>query len=404
MRLPGKNWVEIDLDAVAHNVRMIRRRVGKGVGVIGVVKSDAYGHGASRVGLLLQSLGVEMLAVATVEEGIVLRDRGIKVPILVLGCIFPEEVGTLLKHSLTPNLCERDTAKELSRHARELGKVAKVHVKIDTGLGSLGVHHREAAGFLREVADAGNLFIEGIFTHFSSSSEMDDTHTREQLRVFKEIIRETESMGIRIPIRHTANSGAILRIPEASFNAVRPGILLYGLYQSLKDSNERGLSIGVRPAMSLKSSIGFIKNISTGETVSYGQTFKAGRPTRVGILPLGYDNGYSRALSNRSEVVIRGRRVPVIGRVRMNHIQVDVTDIPGAKVGDSVVLFGGHGNARVSAEEVAGLIETVPYEVVCAAGRSNPRIYINEATKVTEKEQNEGYVHRPASSVPLHTG
>ncbi len=401
MRLPGKNWVEIDLDAIAHNVRMIRRRVGRGVGVIGVVKSDAYGHGASRVGLLLQSLGVEMLAVATVEEGIVLRDRGIKVPILVLGCIFPDEVGTLLRYSLTPNLCERDTAKELSRHARELGEVAKVHVKIDTGLGSLGVHHREAAGFLREVADAGNLFIEGIFTHFSSSSEIDDTHTSEQLHIFRNVVRKAESMGIRIPMRHTANSGAILRIPEASFNAVRPGMLLYGLYQSFKTSNERGLSIGIRPAMSLKSSIGFIKNISTGETVSYGQTFKAGRPTRVGILPLGYDNGYSRALSNRSEVVIRGRRVPVIGRVRMNHIQVDITDIPGAKVGDSVVLFGGHGDARVSAEEVAELMESVPYEVVCAAGRSNPRIYINEATG---DEQNEGYVHRPASSVPLHTG
>ncbi|MHC4197919.1 MAG: alanine racemase [Planctomycetota bacterium] len=401
MRLPGKNWVEIDLDTITHNVRMIRRRVGRGVGVIGVVKSDAYGHGASRVGLLLQSLGVEMLAVASVEEGIVLRDRGIKVPILVLGCIFPEEVGALLRHSLTPNLCERDTAKELSRHAMAAGKTVTVHVKIDTGLGSLGVHHREAAGFLREVADAGNLFIEGIFTHFSSSSETDDTHTSEQLHIFRDVVRKAESMGIRIPMRHTANSGAILRIPEASFNAVRPGMLLYGLYQSLKTSNERGLSIGIRPAMSLKSRIGFIKNISTGETVSYGQTFRAGRPTRVGILPLGYDNGYSRALSNRSEVVIRGRRAPVIGRVRMNHIQVDVTDIPEAKVGDSVILFGGHGDARVSAEEVAGLMETVPYEVVCAAGRSNPKIYINEATG---DEQNEGSVHRPASSVPLHTG
>lgn len=401
MQLPSKNWVEIDLAAIAHNARMVRQRVGRGVGIIGVVKSDAYGHGASRVGLLLESLGVEMLAAASVEEGIVLRDRGIKVPILVLGCIFQEEVEALLRHSLIPSLCDKSVARELSRCAKSLGKVAKVHVKIDTGLGSLGVHHSEALGFIREVAVTENLFTEGIFTHFSSSTEIDDSHTREQLHIFKGILREIDDLGIHVPLRHAANSGAILGTAEASFNMVRPGMLLYGLCPYRPDTNHNEHPIGVRPAMTLKTRLGFIKDICAGETVSYGRTFKAQRPTRVGVLPLGYDNGYIRALSNRGEVVIRGQRVPVIGRIRMNHVQVDITDVPDVKVGDDVVLFGGQSGLSVSAEEVAGQIGTVPYEVVCAAGRSNPRVYTNE---VTRDEYKEDSVYRSGGAVPLYKG
>ena len=401
MRLPGKNRVEIDLSSIAHNVRMIRKRIGLGVGIMGVIKSEAYGHGASRVARLLQSLNVEMLAVASVEEGIALRDRGIKIPILVLGCVFPEEAGVLLRYSLIPNLCDEALAHRLSACAGALGKVASVHVKIDTGMGSMGVHHSEAVRFIREVADTENLLIEGLFTHFSSSTEIDSSHTHEQLRIFNDVVRETEALGICIPLRHAANSGAILRMPETflNMNMVRPGMLLYGLCPSCPDTDHIAHSIGVRPAMALKTSLGFIKNISAGETVSYGRTFRAQRPTRVGVLPMGYDNGYIRALSNAAEVVIRGRRVPVIGRVRMNHVHIDITGVPEAKVGDDVVLFGGQGSPSVSAEEVAGLIGTVPYEVVCAAGRSNPRVYVNE---VTRDEQNEDSVHKPAGSVPVY--
>ncbi|MFQ5957035.1 MAG: alanine racemase [Candidatus Brocadiales bacterium] len=401
MQLPSKNWAEIDLAAITHNIRMIRQRVGRGVGIMGVVKSDAYGHGASRVGLHLESQGIEMLAVASIEEGIVLRDRGIKIPILVLGCIFPEEVEALLRYSLIPSLCDKGVTRELSRFAKSLGKVAKVHVKIDTGLGSLGVHHREAVGFIRDVAVTENLFIQGVFTHFSSSTEIDSNHTHEQLHIFKGIQSEIEALGIHIPLRHAANSGAILGTPEASFNMVRPGMLLYGLCPSCPDVNHTRHSIGVRPAMMLKTRLGFIKNISAGETVSYGRTFKALRPTRVGVLPLGYDNGYIRALSNRGKVVIRGQRVPVIGRVRMNHVQVDVTDVPDAKVGDDVVLFGGQSGLSSSAEELAGHIGTVPYEVVCAVGRSNPRVYTNE---VTRDEYKDGSIYKSGGSVPLYKG
>lgn len=400
MQLPSKNWVEIDLSAIAHNVRTIRQHVGRGVGVIGVVKSDAYGHGAPRVGRLLESLGVEMLAVASVEEGIVLRDRGIKSPILVLGCIFPEEVGALLRYSLTPNLCDRAVARELSRHAESLGRVARVHIKIDTGLGSLGVHHREAVGFIREVATTRNLSIEGVFTHFSSSTEIDKTHTYEQLRIFNNVLREVEALGIHIPFRHAADSGAILGTPEAQFNMVRPGMLLYGICPMRPEGRERRL-MDVRPSMTLKTRLGFIKEIRAGETVSYGRTFTAHRPTRVGVLPLGYDNGYVRVISNRGDVVIRGHCVPVIGRVRMNHVQIDITDVPGARVGDEVVLLGGHGASSVSIERVARLIGTVPYEVVCAAGRSNPRVYTNE---VIGDEHKEGPVYKSRGSVPLYKG
>ncbi|MDO8126362.1 MAG: alanine racemase [Candidatus Brocadiales bacterium] len=401
MKLPSKNWVEIDLAAIAHNVRMIRQRVGRGVGIIGVVKSDAYGHGASRVGCLLQSMGVGMLAVAGVEEGIVLRDRGINIPILVLGCIFQEEVEAILRYSLTPNLCDRDVARKLAGSAKLLDKVAKVHVKIDTGLGSLGVHHGEAVRFIRDVANTENLFIEGIFTHFSSSSEIDNNHTYEQLCIFNDIVREIESLGIHVPLKHAANSGAIVGTPKALFNLVRPGMLLYGLRPSYPDVVCGRHSIDIHPAMTLKSSLGFIKNISAGETVSYGRTFKAQRSTKVGILPLGYDNGYIRALSNRGEVIIRNQRAPVIGRVRMNHVQIDVTDVPGVRVGDEVILFGRNSGLSISVEKVAELINTVPYEVVCAAGRSNPRVYINE---VARDEYNEDSIRRPAGSIPAYKG
>ncbi|MEE9515285.1 MAG: alanine racemase [Candidatus Brocadiales bacterium] len=405
MQSPGKNWVEVDLASITHNVRMVRKRIGRSVGIIGVVKSEAYGHGASRVARLLESLDVEMLAVASVEEGIALRDRGIKTPILVLGCIFPEEVGVLLRYSLIPTLCDNALTQKVSECAGTIGKVAKVHVKIDTGMGGLGVHHSDAVSFITEVANTENLFIEGLFTHFSSSSEINTGHTHEQLCIFKDIIREIESLGIRVPLKHAANSGAILRTPGSLFNMVRPGMLLYGLCPSCSDIKHRGHAIGVRPAMALKTSLGFIKDVPAGETVSYGRTFKARRPTRVGVLPMGYDNGYIRALSNRSEVIIHGRRAPVIGRVRMNFVHVDITDVPGAKVGDEVILFGGRGNPSISAEEVAGLMDTIPYEVVCAAGRSNHRVYINETTRDGYKDDyKEGPVHRPADSVPVYKG
>lgn len=367
----SKSWVEIDLGAVVHNFLALRRRVGAGVRVMAVVKSDAYGHGAPQVSRALAEAGAEVFGVATVEEGVALREVGIDLPILVLGCIFKEEIGDIIRYSLIPNLCSEPLALELSRRAGDM--VVKVHVKVDTGMGGLGVRPEEAIRFVEGVVRFKNLFLEGIFTHFSSSCQEDKGCTYEQIRVFKDILARLGALGIEIPLRHMANSGAILDVPMSYFNMVRPGLLLYGLYPS--DKVRR--SVEVRPVMTLKSRLAFFKNLCVGDTVSYERTFRASRPTRVGILPIGYDNGYSLSLSNKGEVVIRGRRLPVIGRVRMNHIQVDTTDLPEAEVGDEAILYGGQFPSAVSVEDVARLTETIPYQVVCATGRTNPRVYLN---------------------------
>lgn len=372
---PGKSWVEVDLGAIAHNVHAIHQWVKAGVKIMAIVKSDAYGHGAHEVSHTLARTGVEMFGVATLEEGIALRQGGIMQPILVLGCIFPEEAEDLIRYSLIPNLCDRWLAQELSRRARVLDKEVRVHIKVDTGMGGLGVRHEVAVKFVKEVSSLEGLFVEGIFTHFSSSCERDKGSVYEQLCIFRGILEELDGLGIDIPLRHAANSGAILEVPEAHFNMVRPGLLLYGLYPA----EDVRRSVELRPAMMLKSRLAFLKELEPGQTVSYGRTYKAQRPTRVGVLPLGYDNGYSLGLSNKAEVVVRGQRLPVIGRVRMNHVHIDLTELPTARVGDEVVLYGRQKGECVSVEEVSRLAGTIPYDVVCATGKANPRVYLNGA-------------------------
>ncbi|MDI6759741.1 MAG: alanine racemase [Candidatus Brocadiaceae bacterium] len=385
-----RSCVEINLGAIAHNLREIRNKLGRGVKVLAVVKSDAYGHGAQKVGLLLERRGVDMLGVANAEEGADLREKGTRLPILVLGCIFPEEIEKFFSHSLIPNLCELDLAKKFSRHAARLGQTISVHTKVDTGMGGLGVRVQRASRFVQEVVGLPGLVVEGLFTHFSSATESNSIYTREQLNLFRGVVEELERMGIHIPLRHAANSGAILRTPEsyASFlplpeeglppatdttlNMVRTGLLLYGL----TPPGCREFSINLRPAMTFKTRLAYIKDLEPGETVSYGRSFTAGQRTRIGVLPVGYDSGYSLRLSNKGYVVIRGKRFPVVGRVRMNLIHVDLGQEETVEIGDVVTLYGGEGP---SVEEIAGImLGGSPYEVLCTTGKSNPRTYIEE--------------------------
>lgn len=344
--------------------------------MLAVVKSDAYGHGAQEVGLFLERCGVEMLGVASVEEGALLREKGVKLPILVMGCIFPEEVEEFFSYSLTPSLCESGLAREFSRQAVRLGRTIKVHIKVDTGMGGLGARVQAASKFVQETVGLPNLTVEGLFTHFSSATANDSTYTHEQLNLFKVVIKEIESRGIHIPLRHAANSRAILKVAEAYFNMVRPGLLLYGLTPpgclDLPKTDTK-----LRPAMTFKTRLGFIKYLEPGETVSYGRSYTASHRTRIGVLPVGYDGGYNLRLSNKGHVVIRGKRFPVVGRVRMNLIHVDLGQEEEVAVGDVVTLYGGGTPVVDSVEEVARLMGGSPYEVLCATGKANPRAYID---------------------------
>ncbi len=367
-----KSWVEVNLRAIAHNLQEIRNKVGWGVKVLAVVKSDAYGHGAEAVALLLERCGVEMLGVASVEEGAILRQRGIRLPIIVLGCIFPEEVEDFFTYTLTPSLCDLALARKFSQQAIKRGQLLKVHIKVDTGMGGLGVKAQGASKFIWEMTELHGLFVEGIFTHFVSSNDNRSDYTYEQLRLFKKVIMELELMGIYVPIKHAANSGAVLNFPEAYFNVVRPGLLLYGLTPpGCLESSMR-----LKLAMSFKTKLAFVKTLEPGETVSYGRSYTAPSHTKIGVLPIGYSSGYNLGLSNKSCVVIRGKNFPVVGRIRMNLIHVDLGQDEGVEIGDTVTLFGEDGP---SVKDMALVMGGSPYELLCAMGRPNHRVYLAEA-------------------------
>lgn len=361
---------EIDLGAIAFNFRQIRKLVGPDVKICPAVKADAYGHGAVPVSRTVLAEGADMLGIATVEEGIELREAGIQAPLLVFGCMFEDQIPEIIRYGITPMVCGESFTQELSRQAVEVGRLVKVHIKVDTGMGRVGVQTREAVDFALSISKLPGIEIEGIFTHFPTSDEEDLTFTHQQVDDLKAVICDIESAGVRIPIRHAANSAAILGVPDAYFNMVRPGIMLYGLSDFILP---QGLEL--RQAMTLKTKIAYLKELPTGRTVSYGRTFKADRPTLVATLPIGYADGYNRLLSNRGPALVRGQRVRVIGRVCMDQTMLDVTDVPGVAVGDEVVLYGSQGNEHISIREIASLLGTITYEVTCSVSKRVPRIW-----------------------------
>jgi alanine racemase len=363
---------EIDLDAIAFNLRQIRKLVGPKVKICPAVKADGYGHGAVEVSNAVLDAGAEMLGVATIEEAIELREAGIRAPILLLQCVFAHQIPEIVEHGLSTMICDRSFARELSRAASAAGKQVRVHIKVDTGMGRVGVQQEETVDFARELARMPVLEIEGIFTHFSSADEQDLSFTYQQIREFDDVTRAVEAAGVRIPLRHAANSAAILNVPESYFDMVRPGIMLYGLY----DSEFVCRDVELQQSMTLKTKIIFVKELPPGRTVSYGRTFQAERPTVAATLPIGYADGYNRLLSNRAPAVVRGKRVPVIGRVCMDQTMLDVTDVPDVLVGDEVVLYGSQGGEHISIEEIARLLGTISNEVICAVGKRVARVYV----------------------------
>ena len=360
----------IDLDAIADNLQALRSLLPHSVAVCAIVKADAYGHGAVPVSRELESHGVEAFGVATVEEGVELRRAGIERPILVLGMDF-SGIEAAQEHRLDPVIYSAHMGEKVSQAAHRMKKPLSVHLKIDTGMGRLGLLKDEWKGTLKDLLENPWIEVLGIATHFSSA-DSDAEFTRIQLAQFKEAIEEAGG-GRRPPAKqtHAANSAGLVAHPESVFTMVRPGLMLYGAYP------EPGLraKVTVRPAMTFKTQVLYLKSMPPGSPVSYGRTFHTKRTSRIATLPVGYADGYRRDLSNRGWVLVQGQQAPVVGNVTMDLIMVDVTDIPNVSEGDEVILFGAAGGNCLPVEDLAERINTISYELLCAVSRRVPRIY-----------------------------
>jgi len=366
-------WAEIDLDALAANFRAVREQVGAGVGMMAVVKADAYGHGAAWCARRLSAAGAEWFGVALPEEGVELRRVGIEEPILCLEGFWNGQAELCLRERLTPVVYRRDVAAAFDAAARAAGVVADVHVKIDTGMNRLGVRDEDAAEFAAVMREFQSLRVDGLMTHFAAADDAArSSFTEEQLARFQAAQSAFQSHGHQPRFTHLANSATVFAYPAAHGNLVRPGGVLYGLWRDvLQPSSE---TFFLHPVMSLRSRISHLKIVQTGETLGYGCAFAATRPTRVATLPIGYHDGYPRALSNRGRVIVRGQFASIVGRVSMDLTLVDVTGIHGVEAGDVATLIGTDGDQSISAEELAELAGTISYEITCGVSRRVPRI------------------------------
>lgn len=364
-------WVEVDLDALDNNIAEVRRRIGADRRICLVVKADGYGHGAPQVARVAAAAGVEFLGVATVHEGIELRRAGLDTPILILSPTLPAEIDDILAHTLRPTVSSLDYAQALSTRAASRGVTATVHVEVDTGMGRSGVNEDDAADLVRAAAQLPALDIEGIFTHFPDAAPGHTDFAEQQTARFHELVQTLRGEGHALPIAHAANTAGMLSVPDARFDMVRPGLMLYG-----HTHTGIGIAEHLRPVMSLKSRIVLLKDMEPGRTISYDRTFTVTRPSRIAVIPAGYGHGLSVKLSNRGQVLVRGQVAPIVGRVTMDMSMLDVTDISGVEVGDEVVLFGSQGEARLSLEEVARVSETLSYDVMISIGKRVPRVYL----------------------------
>ena len=363
-------WVEIDLNAIRHNFAQVRRIVGPAVKILTVVKADAYGHGMVEVSRKLESCGADYFGVASMAEAASLRSYGIKKPILIFEVILVDCIPELLAHNVTATAFTLPFIRAFSRQAQKEKKVAKIHIKVDTGMGRLGVWHEDALPFIKEALRFPAITIEGVYTHFSSA-DTDREFTHHQIACFKRLKRAIELSGIHVPLYHAANSMGVIDYRESHFNLVRPGLMLYGLYP------KKGLmrTLCLKPAMSFKTRVVHLKNVPAGRSISYGRTFITDKTTAIATVPVGYHDGYFRRFSNKAEVIIRGKRFKIVGRVCMDQCMVDVGGNSAVKVGDTVALLGRSGRKEISADELAEAAQTISYEVVCALGKAQNRFF-----------------------------
>ena len=383
-------WAEVDLDAIWENMVHMKENIAEKTKILAVIKTDGYGHGCVPIAKMLEQLDFMFgYAAATYEEAHVLREAGVKKPILILGYTFPYCYEELIREEIRPAVYRRDTVEELVAAAAKVGQKAKVHIKVDTGMGRIGITpDEEGLEFVRFLMGHPELEVEGIFTHFAKSYEEDKTSAYHQLELFQNFIDRIQTeLGLTIPVKHCSNSAAILEMPQANMDMVRAGITTYGLYPSEEVSKD---IVPLRAAMSLYSHIVYCKTIHAGQSVSYGGLFTAQKDTRVATIPVGYGDGYPRSLSGKGYVLIRGKKAPILGRVCMDQFMVDISEIPGVMEGDKVTLLGVDGTERITAEELGELSGRFNYEFVCDLGKRIPRVYRQhgEITEVRDYFEN----------------
>ncbi|GFI21258.1 alanine racemase 1 [Lachnospiraceae bacterium] len=386
MKHYDRAWAEIDLDALLFNIESICNKIRKNTKIIAVIKTDGYGHGAKQIAQVLEEeQQVWGYAVATAEEAFILRDSKIQKPILALGYTFPYSYERFIKEDIRSTVFTLDTAKELSDIAVKNKKNCKIHIKIDTGMTRIGINpDAEGLALIRQICALPSLEIEGIFTHFATADESDKTKTYHQMQLFQEFAEQVEQeIQQKIPMKHCSNSAGIVELPEANMDAVRAGIILYGLWPSdIVQANNR---IQLKPMFTLKSRVVYVKTVPKGQEISYGGTYTTMRETKVATICIGYGDGYPRSLSNVGVVLLQGQRVPILGRVCMDQFMVDVTDLNlPVCVGDIVTLIGKDGRECITMEELGKLSGRFNYELVCDIGKRIPRIYKQKDTIICE--------------------
>ena len=377
-----RNYIKINLDNIYENISVLKKNAGENTGLVAVIKTDGYGHGAVPIAKTVADK-VEAYAVATIEEAFNLRKHNISKPIYVLGFVHSSQFETMILEEIRPAIFEYETAKEISDIASAINKTAKIHIKIDTGMGRIGfLDNDDSADVIKKISELPNVEIEGIFTHFAASDEKDKTSANSQLDRFKGMLKRLEERDVKIPIRHIYNSAALIDFDEDVFNQARAGIALYGLYPSEEVDKSRA---NLKPSLSLYTHIVYIKTVGPGTGISYGSTYVTDKETKIATLPIGYGDGYKRNLSNKGYVLIGGKRAPIVGRVCMDQMMVDVTDVD-AHEGDLVTLIGKDGNEEITVEELSELAGTFNYEFVCDLGKRIPRVYYRNGEVVCMKD------------------
>ena len=373
-------YLKIDLDKICKNINEVIKKVGKDTKVLAIVKGDAYGHGAIEVTKALSEIGTYGFAVATVGEALALRRAGITKPILILDFVFPNQFETIIRNDIMLTVFQYGIAKELNEAAGQMGTTVHIHIKVDTGMGRIGfIPDEDSIDEICRIAQLPNIEIDGIFTHFACADMTDKTSMNKQYELFKSFVRKLEERGINIPIKHVCNSAAIIDMDDGFLNLVRSGIVTYGLYPSEEVHKE---NLKIEPAMELHSVVINIKTIHKGDTVSYGSTYVAEKPTVIATIPVGYADGYPRLLSNKGSVLIHGKRAKIVGKICMDQFMVDVTDIPDVSIGDNVTLIGRDGSECITCEEIGDISGRFNYEFLCCITRRVPRVYIrNGKTK-----------------------
>ena len=378
-------WAEIDLNAYAHNIRELRRVTQPGARLMAVVKADGYGHGAVEAARAALQNGAESLGVARLHEAVELREAGLEAPILVFGYSPPDSAETLIDYDLTQTVYSPATAEALSDRAARIGKI-KIHIKVDSGMGRLGLLLEEPAGGISDDISAANtdsdvaainrlanFEVEGIFTHFATSDSADKSYANRQLNRFMDFLNRLNRAGLSPPVKHAANSAAVIDMPDSHMDMVRPGIATYGLYPS-NEVNHRNVQL--KPVMTLKSRIIHLKKVPAGFNISYGITFQTKNPTTIATVPVGYADGFNRLLSSRGHMLVHGQRVPVVGRVCMDLTMLDVGSLSGVEIEDEVVVFGQQGQKAITADELAATQNTINYEIVTSITARVPRVYL----------------------------